>query len=309
MYYPSLTSHELFIAQGSAVFYCALSLFNPLKRSLLRGGHSLVSSLFALIIILTVFLKSPFVWASSPFVADDYHRMAYDAQQNGDYSKALSYYFKALTVDSKNASYWNDIGLVYESMGDLENAQRSYLRAISMDANYLAPYGNLGLVYQKQQNPVKAVYYLKKRIELGDPADPWTQKARDELDDIYMATPLYRERFLKAETKRLNLEASQKSRDNFQNQIKVANSEYERGMALLKEENSQDAVKAFNASLAFAPGNPKVVKARAQAQKLYRSQQVEKTVQQAMVYLKEGKEQAAKKKFNEVLAIIPNQPN
>ncbi|MBL8012611.1 MAG: tetratricopeptide repeat protein [Candidatus Omnitrophica bacterium] len=242
-------------------------------------------------------------------MAEDYHRMAYDAQQSEDYSRALSYYFKALSINPKNGSYWNDIGLVYEAMGDLDNAEKSYLHALRMDPKFLAPYANLGVVYNKKQNPVKAVYYLKKRIELGDPADPWTQKARLELQDIYMATPLYRERFLQAETKRLNLEASQKTRDNFQNQIKVANSEYERGMTLLKEQKSKEAVKAFNDSLAFAPGNPKVVQARAEAQKLDRSQQVEKTVQQAMVYLKAGKEQAAKKKFNEVLAIIPNQPN
>jgi tetratricopeptide (TPR) repeat protein len=178
-----------------------------------------------------------------------------------------------------------------------------------MNPGFAAPYANLGQLYRRKQNLVKAIYYLQKRVEMGDPTDPWTQKARDDLNDIYSSTPLYRDRFLDAETNRLNLQTSQQTRETFKNQIRVANSEYERGLLLLKQQRTADAIKAFNDSLAFAPENPKVVQARNEAMRQYRAEKVSKQVEKAMQLLHEGHEQAAKQIFSEILTIIPNQPN
>lgn len=277
----------------------------------IRGRKQIfvLSALFMCSFMIAVFLNVTPVYASARDLARSYHRQGYDAQLNDDYTKALAFYYKAAVIDSKNSSYWNDIGLAYEQLDEPASAEKAYLKALQIDPSFLAPYGNLGYLYYRKQNIVKAVYFLNKRIELGDPADPWTQKVREDLDHIYSTTPLYRERFMDAETKRLNLQASEQTRKNFQNQMRVASSEYERGLLLLKEQRTEEALKAFNASLAFAPQNPKAIQARNEAKRLHRAEQVSARVQKAMKLIEQGDEQAAKQQFNDVLAIIPNQPN
>lgn len=309
MYYSSPTSHKFLYFNSTAKIRSAqkssqFSRIYPLvMRSLALSALSISAFIFAVVLIITP------VNASTRDIAEDYHRLGYDAQLKDDYAKALGYYFKAAAVEPNNSSYWNDIGFIFESTGEVNSAEKAYLRAIRIDPAYVAPYANLGHLYRKKQNLVKAIYYFQKRIELGDPADPWTQKAREDLNDIYISTPLYRDRFLDAETKRLNLQTSQKTREVFKNQIRVANSEYDRGMVLLKQKRTEQAIKAFNDSLAFAPENPKVVQARNEAMRLLRAQQVSIQVEKAMRLLHAGHEQAAKQKFSEILSIIPNQPN
>jgi len=308
MYYSSATSQNVKLSSKSK--NPDFIAFKPSSgEGRFRYKFFYLSAFFLCAFFVATFFNISSVYASKREIAEDYHRLGYEAQQNNEYSRALAYYFKASAVDPKNATYWNDIGLTYELLGKSDSALKSYLKAVRIDPKYLAPYANLGYVYQKKQDLVKAIYYLQKRIDLGDPSDPWTQKAREDLNDLYMSSPLYRDRFLDAESKRLNLQASQQTRENFKNQIKVANSEYERGMVLLKEQKSQKAIEAFNASLAFAPENPKVKAARSEAMKLSRAQQVTKRVNEAMLLLNQGNEKAAKQKFSEILAIIPNQAN
>ena len=114
---------------------------------------------------------------------------------------------------------------------------------------------------------------------------------------------------MSVETNRLNLDASQQTRENFKNQMRVASSEYERGLMLLQEQKTVEALKAFNASLAFAPENPKVVQARSEAMRLHRAEQVAQHTEKAMQLINQGNEAAAKQQFREILAIIPNQTN
>ncbi len=266
-----------------------------------------VSAIFLFIISLVTF---PDVSSAGIFsdAAQDYHRSGYEAQLKGDYRSALSFYYKATQIDPENAVFLNDIGLTYEQLGQRKDAERSYLQAIKVDPRYLPPYTNLGLLYKKKQNVAKAAYYLQKRIDLGDPADPWTQKTREELEKLYDSAPHFKEKFLKAEAKRMNLQVSETTRQNFRNQMVVANAEYERGLQLLQRGKTVESIRAFNASLAFAPENPKVLKAREDAYRQYRKQQVIDHAQEALQMLDEGKEQDAKKQFNEILTIIPNQP-
>lgn len=307
MYYPSATSHDIISFRGS-------SGANPLhtKGQRIRGlrkHRSFVLSAFFLCAIISALVQCvPVSYASNRDIAEDYRRQGYDAQQSDQYSKALAFYYKAAALDPKDASYWNDIGLIYEMMQEEQSAERAYLMALRVDPDYLAPYANLGHLYHRQQNTVKAIEFFQKRVELGNPADPWTQKARKDLEDIYSASPLYRERFMNAETKRLNLQASQQTRENFKNQMRIASSEYERGMTLLEEQRPKEALKAFTASLSFAPQNPKTIKARDRALRMVRAQRIADRVQKAMKLINDGNEQAAKQQFTDILAIFPNQP-
>jgi tetratricopeptide (TPR) repeat protein len=265
------------------------------------------ASVVFLIISVVAFQNVTFAGTFSK-IAEDYHRQGYEAQLKGDYREALSYYYKAAHVDSDNGSHFNDIGLMYEQIGQPDNAERFYLQAIKADAQYVPPYANLGMLYKREQNLAKAAHFLQKRVELGNPADPWTHKAREELEKLYNSAPLFKEKFIKAEAKRMNLQVSETARQNFKNQMIVANAEYKRGLQLLKSRKTLEAIRAFNASLAFSPQNPKVLQARDDAFRQYRKEQVAERTEQALEMMDQGKEQAAKQQFNEILSIIPNRP-
>jgi tetratricopeptide (TPR) repeat protein len=74
--------------------------------------------------------------------------------------------------------------VVYETQGLAEAALACYLKAIAVDANYLSAYSNLALLYEGKRDLEKAAYYWAKRAELGPGNDPWTEKARQRLQDI-----------------------------------------------------------------------------------------------------------------------------
>jgi len=263
---------------------------------------------FLIFISIVTFQNSSFAGVFSN-VAGEYHRSGYSAQLKGDYDEALANYYKAVNVEPDNAVYCNDLGLTYEHLGRLKEAEQSYLRAVALKPRYLPPYTNLGFLYKKQQNLVKAIYFFQKRIDLGDPTDPWTQKAREELDKLYESAPLFKEKYIKAQAQRMNLQVSQSDRRDFKNQMVIANAEYARGEHLLKTGKTLEAIRAFNSSLAFAPQNPKVTKARDVAMRQYRKEQVMQRAQDAIQMMDEGKEDAAKTQFNEILTMMPNQPN
>jgi len=274
----------------------------------LRSKFHTLSAVFLLTISFVTFPGLSFAGLFSND-AEEYHRSGYEAQLKGDYPEALTNYYKAISVDSENAPYHNDIGLVYEHLGRTNEAEQSYVRAIKLDPEYLPPYTNLGFFYKKKQNLAKAAEYFQKRIDLGNSSDPWTQKAREELEKLYDSTPHFKEKFVKAQAQRMNLQVAESSRRNFKNQMVVANAEYERGLQLYRAHKTVDAIRAFNASLAFAPQNPKVLKARDMAMRQYRKEEVELRAERALEMMNAGNDQAAKKQFDEILTIIPNQPD
>lgn len=268
---------------------------------------SVVSAFFLGAVSIVAFQEVSFAHLFSN-VAQDFHRQGYQEQLKGNYKAAMNFYYRAASAEPTNSSYHNDLGLVYEHMDMLDNAEQSYLAAIKANPQYLPPYANLGYFYKKKQNLAKAVHFFQKRIELGDPRDPWTKKAAEEFSKLCNSSPYLKERFMKAETKRLDRQASRRAQRQFEEQVRLAKAEYRRGLQLLKKKKPQEALRAFDSSLAFAPGNPRVIKARKEAARQSRHVQVAQRVDKAMQMIDEGNERAAKQQFNQILAIIPNQP-
>lgn len=109
------------------------------------------------------------------------------AQDIGDLDTAMKLYQKAIEVDPLYAVAYNDLGVIYEAKAMLDRAEESYLKAVRIDPYYLSTYTNLALFYEGKRELSKAAYCWKKRAELGDFNDPWTQKARQRLQDIRMS--------------------------------------------------------------------------------------------------------------------------
>lgn len=119
--------------------------------------------------------------------AKEYRALGLEYQQAGNLNEALAFYQKSIGVYANYAVAYNDIGVVYEALGSLPLAEDNYLKSIKVDPKYASAYTNLALFYEGQRNLEKAQYYWSKRVEVGDPLDPWTQKAVSRLRDIRMS--------------------------------------------------------------------------------------------------------------------------
>lgn len=116
--------------------------------------------------------------------ARDYRAKGFQLQQMGNLESALSYYQKAIELDPSYAIVYNDLGVIYEANGQIDRAEDSYLQSIKTDPNYLSAYSNLALLYEHKRDLKKAAFYWQKRVKLGSPDDPWTERARKRLEDI-----------------------------------------------------------------------------------------------------------------------------
>jgi|EPASupsiteSAE347_1022098.scaffolds.fasta_scaffold04738_2 tetratricopeptide (TPR) repeat protein len=108
-------------------------------------------------------------------------------QDLGDLDSALKMYQKAVQLDPAYPVAYNDLGIIYEAKGDISRAEESYLQALKIDPFLLDAYTNLALLYENKRELEKAVYYWEKRVELGNPDDPWTLKAQQRLLDVRLA--------------------------------------------------------------------------------------------------------------------------
>lgn len=120
--------------------------------------------------------------------ARDYRDEGFRLQEVGDLEGALKLYQKSVGIDPTYHVVYNDLGVLYEAQGELDQAELSYLKALKIDPYYLSTYSNLALFYEGKRELGKAAYCWKKRVELGDPHDPWTLKARQRLEDIRLTS-------------------------------------------------------------------------------------------------------------------------
>jgi tetratricopeptide (TPR) repeat protein len=113
-----------------------------------------------------------------------YRQEGLQKQRAGDLGGALNSYQKAVVADPFYSVAYNDLGIIYETQGNLELAEENYLKAIQVDPYYLSPYSNLALLYESKRDLKNAALYWQKRIELGLPDDPWTERANRHLENI-----------------------------------------------------------------------------------------------------------------------------
>jgi Tfp pilus assembly protein PilF len=105
-----------------------------------------------------------------------------EMQRSGDLDSAIKYYQQALLSDPNFATVHNDLGILYEQKGLDEKAKMEYLAALKTDPQYIKAHSNLALLYEKSGDNDKAYYHWKQRAQLGDPNDPWTEKAKQRME-------------------------------------------------------------------------------------------------------------------------------
>lgn len=138
--------------------------------------------------------------------ANTYRDLGLQAQSASDPDLAMTYYQKAIELDPYLATAYNDLGVIYEAKGMFDRAQSSYLKAIEVDPNCLSVYSNMASLYERNGEYERAAYYLKLRIKLGDPSDPWTQNAVERLYGLSDVLPSLRRELLEQEALALTVD-------------------------------------------------------------------------------------------------------
>lgn len=237
--------------------------------------------------------------------AEEYRALGYAEQQKGNLNGALEYYTKATSLGLENAVLLNDMGVLYEEIDLYSRAEQYYLRAIQTDNRYLPPYINLAYLYQRLGKTEKAAQYFKRRYELGDPSDPWAQKAKDELLKI---SPDYRGWVTSLEADSLNKQLAAKSRDKFYQNVKRSQEHYRKGEGLFKKGSYREAMNEYDQALLLAPGNPQIVNARKKVILEMAKESVREQSEQAIKRLEAGDTVSARHEIQKMLTTIPEEP-
>ncbi len=271
-------------------------------------GHSnkAFRSIVTLHLFISVITFHTFVSADiKENTAEEYRALGYAQQQKGNLNEALSYYTKATSLGVNSAELLNDMGVLYEEIDLYGKAETHYLDAVQSDPKYLPPYINLAYLYQRLGRSDKAAQYIKLRFELGNPMDPWAQKAKEELLKI---DPLYREWTASLEAASLNQQLEAKSRDEFFQRVKRSQEHYQRGEAYFKNDEYEKAVEEYDQALYFAPKNPKTIDARKLALLEIAKKSVKEQSEQALKRLEVGDTLSARHEIQKMLTTIPKEP-
>jgi len=121
-----------------------------------------------------------------------YNNMGIILYDSKKYSEALSWFEKALKIDSLWPFAWVNIGNYYIDVSrQYEIAKDYYLKAISLDSTYALPWSNLDLLYRKTKNYTKAIESAKNAVELN----PMVMYYWNRLGQDYDAVKKYHEAF------------------------------------------------------------------------------------------------------------------
>jgi Flp pilus assembly protein TadD len=183
-----------------------------------------------------------------------YRNQGLELQRIGNLDGAMSLYQKATELDPKYVVAYNDSGIIYESRGLFAQAEDCYLKAIKVDPYYLSAYSNLAFLYENQRNFDKAIFYWMKRVKLGSPSDPWAQKAKQHLSDIYLMLGKVNE----FEALDLMGEVAKQKSINRESDKELANSYFQKAKLSYKKGDYELALKEILNVSQIDPSNPEV---------------------------------------------------
>jgi len=190
--------------------------------------------------------------------ARTYRDEGFKLQGIGNLDGALSMYQKAIELDPTCAATYNDLGVLYEMRGASDAAEQVYLRAINTDPNLLAPYSNLAIIYENKRQLNQALYYWRKRIELGSADDPWVQKAIQRRKDIQAVMGNFS--YNPNEDKVISLlkEVGQKKELEKKDNLALAKSYYEKAKISFDRGDKVSALKLSTDAMQLDPDNKEI---------------------------------------------------
>jgi len=265
--------------------------------------------IFGLIKFILLFSISCFAFQSHAIAdekviaAEEYRDLGFAEQKKGNLPQALTYYIKATELGLDNPVVFNDIGIIYESADFISKAEMYYLKAVQVDENYLPALMNLAYLYLGEGKSELAFQHFRQRFEKGDPKDPWTQKAKEELLKIH---PEFIEWILSHEAEELDRELVMRAHEEFTRRTTMANEHFLRGKEYAKDGFNGRALQEYEQALQFTPKNPKILQAKKDIEMQQLKEDFTRRSDQALKMLEAGNTQSAKQEIRNMLSTIPN---
>ena len=110
------------------------------------------------------------VLEKEPRSSDAFHLLGLVAYQKGKCKEAIKNINKAIQL-KPDASFYGNLGMVYDALGDKEKSKECFLKALNINSKYgkahLANY-NLGVYYREKGEIKKALEYYNEAIKLDE---------------------------------------------------------------------------------------------------------------------------------------------
>ena len=237
--------------------------------------------------------------------AKNYRDSGYAEQQQGNYEKAIQHYTKAISLGLETAVVYNDLGVLYEELGFDEKAEDAYFQALKKDKLYLPVYSNLAYYFLDRGDKQNAMEFFRRRYELGNPQDTWTQKAKEELLKL---NPNFEKMFFYKEVENLDTQVSEQVQKEFHDKVVRSRQHYKRGEQLLDKGLYRESISEFDRALTLMPQDKKAIMARKKAVLELSKQNIQTRSQEAINMLDAGDSISAKRKIQRMLTTMPNEP-
>ncbi len=96
--------------------------------------------------------------------AADWFQKGYDANENKEYDKAISFLLRAIELKPDNVGAYYNMGIAYGKQNNYTKAIQSFQKAIKVDPDYASAYNNMGLDYKAQGDYTKAIQSFEKPL-------------------------------------------------------------------------------------------------------------------------------------------------
>jgi len=235
-----------------------------------------------------------------------YRKQGLEEQELGNLDAAMSLYQKAIAMDSSYAIPHNDLGVIYESYGWLNRAEKSYKKAISMDPNFLSAYSNLALLYESRNQWRDAYACWEKRVELGSECDPWTKKAKENMENLVQFLPEIKQ-LRKEEEKRM---LAEKMIIEKEKKVEQAKQELVRARNLFRKEKYKEALASIDIVFSLNPQNKEALALKDEVNAALKNIKKEENIKSIQEYFRNGMQyyrqddlQAAKREFERIVEL------
>jgi serine/threonine protein kinase/Flp pilus assembly protein TadD len=125
-----------------------------------------------------------------------YHLMGEIERANGNYSVAIDYFKKAISLEgygprAKSVSFANSLALAYYEAGDLKSAHDQYEKITGYTSerlqngdSYAKSFYMVGKIYEEQGATAKAIEFYEKFLDLWKDADPGMAEVEDAKEKL-----------------------------------------------------------------------------------------------------------------------------
>ena len=97
-----------------------------------------------------------------------YNIICLSYQNIGEFEKAIEIMEQALTINSRNVYFLNNLGVSYYKLEDYSKANYYFIRGLSIEPEYVTILNNLGNLSRDLNNTKEAIKYYKKCLQIND---------------------------------------------------------------------------------------------------------------------------------------------